>query len=67
MMNAHICIAKRTTSRRLRARPQDGDPERPGGAGGNRHRGGNPRPLAEQGNGEGGPHDAGRPGPQGHP
>ena len=24
-MNAHICIAKRTTSRRARARPQDGD------------------------------------------
>ena len=42
-------------------------PSGPGGAGGDRHRGGNPRPLAEQGNGEGGRHDAGRAGPQGHP
>ena len=38
MMKAHICIAKRATSRFCERGMQDGEGERPGGAGGDRHR-----------------------------
>ena len=65
MVKAHICIAKSATSRFFERGQQDGERQRPAGAGGDGHRRRDPQAPAQQRHRDRGADDAGRSGPHG--